>query len=187
MLDALHLRARGQELVEVAAPSGGILAVPVAPSLRPIENGLYAPAQAARRLGLRRPDWLQHVRHQRSVDRLNGQRAEDLSGVGRERRLPLRGVLGVTPARPMRVYVKIRALAERLRFDARNTLGGLGGALGFNGIDAARPLFPARVGHVSCFSEGDIGVGAEPLPSLHTSSFAASADRHFAGGVSEHP
>ena len=96
----------------MAAPPRGILSRPVAPDPRVVEDVLDAPADPARRLGLCRPDRLEHAKDQGRVDVAHGELADDRRSVGVERVLPLLGVLVVSPARPVRGDVFLRALGE---------------------------------------------------------------------------
>src|SRR5205807_9724388 len=79
---------------------------------RKVQDGLNTPAHPARSLGLGRPDGLEHPEYQRGVDRLYRQRPDDRLGVGRKRRFPLRRVLAVAPAGPVRVDVAVSTLLE---------------------------------------------------------------------------
>jgi hypothetical protein len=98
VLDLAHLGARRQELGKMAGPAARVLAPAVAAVGRPIQNGLHAAAEPAGGLRLRRPDRFDHLHHQRRVDRLHREVADDRIGVGLKRRRPLGRVLLVSPA-----------------------------------------------------------------------------------------
>ena len=89
VLDFAHLGARRQQFVEVPAPARRVFAVAIAAHLGQIQNAFEAPAQAACRFGLRRPDRFQHLEHKAGVHRLHRQRADDRIGIGGKRRRPL--------------------------------------------------------------------------------------------------
>src|SRR5262249_51594066 len=112
VFDPPHLGARRQQLIEAPAPSGWVLARAISAHLRPIQDGLDTPADAARSLGLRRPDRLQDPEHERSIDDLHRETANDGLGIGGERRLPLRRMLGVAPAGSMAGNVPCGAFFE---------------------------------------------------------------------------
>ena len=97
-----HLGARRQQLVQMAAPARRILAAAISSHLGQVQDALDPPADAACRFWLRRPDRFQHLEHERGVDRLHGQSADDRIGVGGKCRAPLRRVLAVAPSGAVR-------------------------------------------------------------------------------------
>ena len=70
MLRLAHLRTRRQQLVEMAAPACRIFAMAIAAHGGPIEHGFDAAAQPVCGLRLLRPERLDHLHHQRDVDRV---------------------------------------------------------------------------------------------------------------------
>src|SRR5882672_2223384 len=67
MLTGFPVKRRRQELVQVAAPAGGILAAPVAPHASVVQDALDAPPNPAGGLGLFRPDRLKDAKDQGGV------------------------------------------------------------------------------------------------------------------------
>ena len=90
-----------------------ILTFAVAAHLGKVQDAFEAPAHAACRFRLRRPDRSQHLLHEARIHRLHRQRADDGIGVGGKRRAPLPCVLLVTPSVAVRVNVGFGALLER--------------------------------------------------------------------------
>src|SRR5215472_1015703 len=64
MLDLPHLGLGGQQMVEVPAPSGRVLARAIAACLGPVEHSFHAPAHPRGRLGLLSPDRFEHLEHE---------------------------------------------------------------------------------------------------------------------------
>lgn len=93
-------------------PAGRVLAPPVAVGRGPVQDRLDASSHPASRLRLRCPDRFNGPHHEAGVDALDGQVAERRVGVGVQRRMPLRGVLGVAPAGLVRLDIGQRAFAE---------------------------------------------------------------------------
>ena len=121
MRDALDLGARGQNLVEMAAPPRRVLPLAVTAHLRPVEDKLYPSTDARRGLRRRRPDRLQDLEHKPGVDRPHRQiidqrrcRGIDPPAAPRliERREPLICMLRISPSRPVGLYVPVGALLE---------------------------------------------------------------------------
>src|SRR5207302_875813 len=112
MLARFTVERRRQELVQVAAPAGGVLATAVAPDPGVVQDALDAPPDPASGLGLLRPDLLKDAKDQGGVHVLYRQLTDDRPGVGVERGLPLLGVLLVSPARAVGGDVLPGALGE---------------------------------------------------------------------------
>jgi len=126
MLDLAHFCAGRQQLVEMAAPSRGVLALAIATRRCPIEHGFNSPSQPSGRFRLLRPKRLNDLHHEGCVDALDRQGPHDRLGIGLDRGAPLRGVLGVTPAGTMGGDILFRALLERQSFgDIERDLGAL--------------------------------------------------------------
>src|SRR5688500_5435642 len=96
----------------MAAPARWVIAGAIASCRCPIEYRLDAPAHSARRFRLLCPNRLDSLHHEAGIDGGDGQPTDMRIDVGFERRRPLRGVLGVTPARLMRLDVGLAALPE---------------------------------------------------------------------------
>src|SRR6516165_10895020 len=107
-------------------PTRGIFAGTVFTKFRPIENDLDPAANTARGVGLVLPDRLQHLEHQRRVDVLHWQIADDGMDVAIKRVAPLLPMLGIAPAGFMRGDVSLGALLEG---DRPGLLDQLGAAL----------------------------------------------------------
>ena len=143
-------------MLQVAAPPGGVLALSQPTGFCGVEDVLDAPAHARGGLGLRRPDRSQDGEHVVGCD-LGERLRPQWCGVGRERRSPLRGVLGVAETLGQLRHEAFRERAERDGF--------CGGRLGAAPLgDRVAPIsqgaadlvaFPARVG------EGDDACAAE--------------------------
>ena len=87
-----------QDLRDMAAPAGRVLAFAVSPRLGGIEDGFNAPPDAAGSLRLVLPDRLQDFEHVRRANVGNRQVAHDRIDVGGERVAPLLPVLVIAPA-----------------------------------------------------------------------------------------
>src|SRR5205807_3487137 len=112
MLTRFPVERRGEDLVQVAAPAGGVLATAVAPDPGVVQDALDAPPDPASGLGLLRPDLLKDAKDQGGVHVLDRQLTDDRPGVGVQRVLPLLGVLLVSPARAVGGDVLPGALGE---------------------------------------------------------------------------
>src|SRR5436190_14749255 len=107
------LASRRQQLVDVASPAGWFITVAKAAGGRPIQHALNAATDALCRLRLNLPDRLNAFQHERRVDRVDGQLADDWIGVARERRAPLRPVLLIAPSGLVGLDVLICTFLER--------------------------------------------------------------------------
>ena len=112
MLHFGDLRWPGEQLVQVTAPARRVLARAKAAGGGPVQHVLDPPTQALGGLRLRRPDWLQHLQHVRGLDRAYRQIADDREGVGRKRLPPLVAMLGIAPARRVRLDERFGAFGE---------------------------------------------------------------------------
>src|SRR5437899_4368493 len=164
MLAVLAIERRGQELVQVPPPARGVLARPVAPHPRVVEDVFDASAEAARRFGLGRPDRLEHAKHQGRINVAHGELADDRRSVGVECVLPLLGVLVVSPARPVRGDVFLRALGEGDRARLAPPLLVLAALACREGVDPFGEL-PAGLGGLGArLSKAHIARGAQAHP-----------------------
>ena len=91
-----------EQVSEVAAPAGGIVSGSQPTGRRSVKHALDPTPHSRGRLRLRLPDRLETREHVVSLD-IGEALVPDRSGVGRERRAPLRPVLLVTEARLDRV------------------------------------------------------------------------------------
>ena len=76
VLDLANLVTGRQQLIEMAAPARGVLALAVTTHRCPVDDRLDTAAQPARSLGLRVPDRFQHLHDEPDIDRLHGQGTE---------------------------------------------------------------------------------------------------------------
>src|SRR5712672_4251852 len=115
MLNAAHLGTRRQQVFQMAAPARRILALAIAARGRPVEDAFYPAAHPARGFWLLRPYRLDRLQHEPDIDDLHGKIAEHRIDIAFEGRAPLRGVLGVAPARLMGADVSLGAVLEVIR------------------------------------------------------------------------
>src|SRR5262249_17054081 len=115
MLDLPHLSFGGQQVVEVPAPSGRVLARAIAAHLGPVEHSFHAPAHPRGCLGLPGPDRFEHLEHEPGIDCRHRQLADHRAHVGGERVLPLLAMLRVSPPRFVGVDVCSCTVGERHR------------------------------------------------------------------------
>jgi hypothetical protein len=96
VFDFVHLGFLRQQVIEVTAQAGRILALAIPLHFRPIQDTLDAAPHPAGGLGLANPDRPQHLHHEAGVDGLHRQRPEHGVGIGLQRVGPLlaRGPLG---------------------------------------------------------------------------------------------
>src|SRR5262249_14991395 len=135
VLDHAHLRALGQQMIEVALPPCRVLHLcPITARLCPIEDAFDAPTNAARCFRLRRPDRVQHLAHEGGVDRLNREHADDREREAPERTLPLLDVLAVAPSSAVILDVAIRTLLERHRLGSIEPRQRTSGTSGLNWV-----------------------------------------------------
>jgi hypothetical protein len=80
MFDAADLGFLRQQLVEMAAPSGWVLARSVIEHSRPIEHALDPTAHSARRLRLHRPHRRKRLGDKSRIDCLDGQHTDNIIG-----------------------------------------------------------------------------------------------------------
>ena len=125
VLRPARLANGGQQVFEVTFPAGGVLALAKAAHAGPIEHRFNASAKAAGGFGFRRPDRIEHFHDHGLIDRAHRRVAKHGVNVGRQRRRPLRGVLGVLPGCAVRGDVGFGALLEA---HGASRLSGLAGA-----------------------------------------------------------
>src|SRR5436305_1212738 len=113
VLDFVDFRALRQQILKMASPSRRIFASAVASGSSPVEDGLDPPAQPAGRLVLLRPDRLQRFHHHAHIDLLYRDRAEQWIRIGVDRALPLRRMLGITPAGAVGLDIRLGTVNER--------------------------------------------------------------------------
>ena len=99
VLDRGDLRARRQQPLQVAAPTGRVVALAVAARRGPVQDALDPAAHPRGGLRLGRPDRLEDLHDEAGVDRADRQLADHRVGVGGDGAGPLRPVLAVLPAR----------------------------------------------------------------------------------------
>src|SRR6516225_2372941 len=107
----------------MAAPARRIVAGTVFTEFRPIEDDLNAAADPAGGVGLVLPDRLQAFEHQRRVDVLHWQIADDGMDVAIERVAPLLPMFRIAPAGLMRGDISLGALPEGNRPGFLDQLG----------------------------------------------------------------
>lgn len=112
VFDLSHLGAGRQQLVEVAAPAGGVVALPVAAHGSPIQHRFKPPPQAAGGFRLGVPDRFQNGEHQLQIHRVHRQIADHRGGITRKGRFPLSRMLVVAPGWSVCLDVSVSALAE---------------------------------------------------------------------------
>lgn len=96
----------------MTAPPRGVLARAKAPGDGPVQHVLDPPPQALGGLGLGRPDRLQHLQHVRGIGRVYRKIAYDGERVGRKCLPPLFAMLGIAPARSVRLDERFGAFGE---------------------------------------------------------------------------
>src|SRR6516225_3018715 len=107
----------------MTAPTRRIFAGTEFTKFRPIEDDLDPAANTARGVGLVLPDRLQAFEHQRRVNVLHGQIADDGMDIAIKRIAPLLPMLGIAPAGLMRRDVSFGALLEGDRPGLLDQLG----------------------------------------------------------------
>src|SRR6516165_6148452 len=112
MFDLSYLRPCGQQMIEMTAPAGGIVAKSVTANLSPAQYRLNPAAQSARGLWLARPDRLQCAHDEAGIDGAYRQLAKRRRDVGIKRVAPLLPVLGVAPAVSMGSDISFGAIVE---------------------------------------------------------------------------
>src|SRR5258708_4677432 len=136
VLDLGDLRARRQRVLEQATPACRIINCAIMVNGRPTEHVLDPPAHARCRLRRLLPNRLEHLEHERRVDRRDRERAERRIYEPDEASDPL---LPVARARPACFIVLDEALGALLERHGPGVCGpkrGYARALGFDRIDA---------------------------------------------------
>src|SRR5581483_9710100 len=170
MLDGSYLGPWRQQLIEMAAPTGGILAVTPASRLGIIQDALDASAQPGCRFRLSCPDRFKDIQHESDIDSLYRQIADDWIGIRCQRGAPLRRVLLVAPTGTLGSDALVGALLERDglgRFEPCR--GTYCVALGEWVLTLNLDQTPQRVGLLACISERHDRIGTdahEALPAV---------------------
>src|SRR5262245_12645862 len=86
-----------EKMVEVPAPPCNVLSVAKTANLGPVEYGLHAATDTARRFGLLGPDRLEHRHGQGRFDCRNRQVTQRRIGIRSKRLAPQLCLLGITP------------------------------------------------------------------------------------------
>ena len=174
MMAARQLRRPRQQVVQMAAPPGGVLAVAEALGLGRVQNLFNPSAHPRGGFGLRRPDRLQDRQHVIGGDGIHRLGAQG-SGVGLQRRFPLSLVLLVPETRRKRLPHVVGHLAKR---------GNATVALAL--VNWVEPLgnLPARAGGLLAgIGKGNAGGAAEPH--LLGPAAPGEAQTHLRAPVSE--
>src|SRR5438445_642931 len=112
MLDPADLRSLRQQVFQMPAPTGRVLALPVATRSSPIQYRLDPSSHPVRGFRLCMPNRLQRLHDEADIDRLNRQVTEDRVHITAECGRPLGGVLFATPAGSVRLDVALGTFAK---------------------------------------------------------------------------
>src|SRR5580704_7131444 len=132
MLHARDLTRSWEQLVEMAAPARGILAVAESANLGPVQHLLNPPTNAGRGFRLSAPDRLKDLHNQigsAAVVQLSNRHVGDRRiDMLRQRCRPLHGMTGIRPCRPLRVDESFSGLPEGNRRRGRGVIDRLYGS-----------------------------------------------------------
>ena len=112
VLNALHLGSRREQVLQVPAPSGWVLARAPAACRCVVQHRLKAPAYARCCLGLLTPDRLEHAHHIAHGNCAHRHAAQHGESIGIQRVAPLLPVLGIAPAICVRCDIGRRNLRK---------------------------------------------------------------------------
>ena len=151
------------------SPTSGIIAVPVTPHRRPVENGFDASSQPACSFVLDGPDGLEDLRDVGEGDVVHQQLADYRKGVGLKGIVPLCLVFGIAPFGGLGGYQQI---SRSLESDDRGFSGSEGAAGCFaldNGVASFVNRLPGKPGLLPGQRQGYTGKTAKP----HFATFPA--------------
>jgi hypothetical protein len=162
MLDATHVGAGRQQVVEMPTPLRRVLALAIAACFGPAQHTLDPSPHLACCVWLVPPDGLKHFQHKSCIDGLHRQRAHDGVHICLERGTPLRPVLLAPPTNLVTGYESLGALLERhrLRGCCQGNLAFL--IAGLDRVDAGGDQPATLLSLLTGFDEADGWIGTQP-------------------------